>query len=99
MTATATRQYPMPMPFGWFQVAWSDEVAPGDGIPLHYFGRHLVAWRSESGVAHVWTRSAPTWALTSASALASRARRSSARCTAGATTEPDSASTSRIHRA
>ena len=39
------REYPMPMPFGWFQVAWSDEVAAGQGVPLFYFDRHLVAWR------------------------------------------------------
>lgn len=56
---TTTRQYPMPMPFGWFQVGWSDDVAAGDGIPLHYFDRHLVAWRSESGVLHVWDAFCP----------------------------------------
>jgi nitrite reductase/ring-hydroxylating ferredoxin subunit len=48
------RTYPMPMPFGWFQVAWSDEVETGRSIPLTAFGRHLAAWRDESGEAHVW---------------------------------------------
>ncbi len=49
----------MPMPFGWFQVAWSDEVAPGAGVPLFYFDRHLVAWRDEDGDAHVWDAFCP----------------------------------------
>ncbi len=53
------RSYPMPMPFGWFQVAWSDEVAPGTSIPLHYFDRHLVAWRGEDGQPHVWDAFCP----------------------------------------
>lgn len=53
------RTYHMPMPFGWFQVAWSDEVAPGTSIPLEAFGRHLVAWRDETGAAHVWDAFCP----------------------------------------
>jgi phenylpropionate dioxygenase-like ring-hydroxylating dioxygenase large terminal subunit len=44
----------MPMPFGWFQVAWSDEVESGTSVPAHYFGRHLAIWRDEAGAAHVW---------------------------------------------
>lgn len=46
-------RYPLPMPFGWFQVAWPDEVPAGKAVPLYYFGRHLVAWRSEAGEAHL----------------------------------------------
>lgn len=53
------RDYPMPMPFGWFQVAWSDEVAPGAALPRFYFGRHLVAWRSEDGEPAVWDAFCP----------------------------------------
>ena len=49
----------MPMPFGWFQVAWSDELTTGESKPLYYFGRHLVAWRDESGEAHVWDAFCP----------------------------------------
>jgi 3-ketosteroid 9alpha-monooxygenase subunit A len=49
----------MPMPFGWFQVAWSDELVAGSGRPLFYFDRHLVGWRSESGEAHVWDAFCP----------------------------------------
>lgn len=58
-TTSGDRDYPMPMPFGWFQVAWSDEVAPGQGIPRRYFGEHLVVWRSEAGIAHVWNAFCP----------------------------------------
>lgn len=38
---------------GWFQIGWSDQVAPGAVLGLKYFGRELIAWRSESGVLHV----------------------------------------------
>lgn len=53
------RTYPMPMPFGWFQVAWADEIAAGSSIPLFYFDRHLVGWRDDNGVAHVWDAFCP----------------------------------------
>jgi len=36
-------------PTGWFQVAWSSEIAVGDVHTMTYFGRDLVAWRSASG--------------------------------------------------
>jgi nitrite reductase/ring-hydroxylating ferredoxin subunit len=36
-------------PTGWFQVAWSDEIKAGDVHRMNYFGRELVAWRTESG--------------------------------------------------
>jgi 3-ketosteroid 9alpha-monooxygenase subunit A len=36
-------------PTGWFQVAWSDEIAVGDVHTMKYFGEELVAWRAESG--------------------------------------------------
>ena len=41
------------MPFGWFQVAWPDEIPTGESIPLYYFGRHLAAWRDADGHAHL----------------------------------------------
>lgn len=53
------REYPMPMPFGWFQVAWSDEVEKGGARPMFYFDRHLVAWRDDDGQAHVWDAFCP----------------------------------------
>lgn len=40
-------------PTGWFQVGWTAELAPGEVRPIHYFGRELVLWRSEEGVATV----------------------------------------------
>jgi phenylpropionate dioxygenase-like ring-hydroxylating dioxygenase large terminal subunit len=42
-----------PYPNGWFRVASSREVGPGAVKPLHYFGRDLVVFRGEDGVAHV----------------------------------------------
>lgn len=42
-----------PFPIGWFQVAYSDELKPGEVKPLEYFGQKLVLFRTEAGVAHV----------------------------------------------
>lgn len=53
------REYPMPIPYGWFQVAWSDEVPAGESAPRRYFGRHLVVWRGEDGQPHVWDAFCP----------------------------------------
>ena len=47
------RGYRFPVPNGWFIVARSDELRPGDVRPLHYFERDLVVYRSESGEPHV----------------------------------------------
>ena len=40
-------------PTGWFMVGWSAEIAVGAAKPLEYFGRHLVAYRTDTGVLHV----------------------------------------------
>ena len=53
------REYPMPMPFGWFQVAWSDEIPEGGARPMFFFDRHLVGWRDQAGAAHVWDAFCP----------------------------------------
>jgi phenylpropionate dioxygenase-like ring-hydroxylating dioxygenase large terminal subunit len=42
-----------PFPDGWYRVASSADVAAGTVIPLHFFGRDLIAFRGESGSAHV----------------------------------------------
>jgi phenylpropionate dioxygenase-like ring-hydroxylating dioxygenase large terminal subunit len=42
-----------PFPTGWFQVAYSDELATGDVVPLFYFGQHLVLYRDGAGTARV----------------------------------------------
>ncbi|MBP8233413.1 MAG: Rieske (2Fe-2S) protein [Rhizorhabdus sp.] len=44
-------RFPMGIPFGWYFVAYTDELAVGDVRPLHYFGRDLVLFRNEEGVA------------------------------------------------
>ena len=41
---------PFPVPFGWYQVCWPDELEPGGVAPLYLFGRDLVLWRdTEAG--------------------------------------------------
>lgn len=40
-------------PTGWFQVAWSDEIGPGEVRRMKYFGREMVAWRAASGTVTV----------------------------------------------
>lgn len=44
---------PSMQPTGWFQVAWSADLAEGDVIPLRYFGVELVAFRDLQGAVHV----------------------------------------------
>jgi 3-ketosteroid 9alpha-monooxygenase subunit A len=47
-------RFPFPRyPNGWFQVAYSDELAPGVALPLQYFGRELVLFRDAAGEARV----------------------------------------------
>ena len=47
-------RYPFsPFPNGWFQIAYSDELQPGDVIPVHAVGKHLVLFRTESGAPNV----------------------------------------------
>jgi phenylpropionate dioxygenase-like ring-hydroxylating dioxygenase large terminal subunit len=47
------RRFPFPIPFGWFQVAFPDDLSPGDVTALRYFGRDLVLWRDMSGAFHL----------------------------------------------
>jgi nitrite reductase/ring-hydroxylating ferredoxin subunit len=46
-------RYPFPVPNGWFIVAEAAELVPGDVRALHYFGRDLVLFRTETGEPHV----------------------------------------------
>jgi phenylpropionate dioxygenase-like ring-hydroxylating dioxygenase large terminal subunit len=48
-----SRYYTPAIPNGWFQVAYSDELATGQVVPLEYFGSKLVLFRTESGEAKV----------------------------------------------
>ena len=50
MTDPSADGFPYPdYPTGWFQVAWSGELAPGAVQPLHYFGCDLVMFRGAGG--------------------------------------------------
>ena len=47
-------RFPFPRyPNGWFQIAYSDELAKGAVLPLKYFGRDLVLFRDNDGVANL----------------------------------------------
>jgi len=39
----------LPIPFGWFCIGFSDEIAIGEVRNVHYFGRDMVLYRGESG--------------------------------------------------
>ncbi len=67
-------RFPMPIPFGWFFVSYSNELEIGDVKPVRYFGEDLVLYRTE-GASPVWPRPiAPIWAPISVMAGWSRAR-------------------------
>ena len=38
---------------GWYVIAFKEELASGQVLPLRYFDTRLVAFRGESGVVHV----------------------------------------------
>lgn len=40
-------------PTGWFMVAWTWDLAPGDVKPMRIFDTEVVLYRTESGEAHV----------------------------------------------
>lgn len=42
-------RFPFPIPFGWFHVAYPEDLAVGDVRPMRWFGRELVAWRDDEG--------------------------------------------------
>ncbi len=44
---------PSMLPTGWFQVAWSADIAVAEVVAMHYFGRDLVAFRQLDGVVRV----------------------------------------------
>jgi len=46
-------RYPFPVPNGWFVVAESAGLAPGEVRALHYFDRDLVVFRDDEGAPHV----------------------------------------------
>jgi phenylpropionate dioxygenase-like ring-hydroxylating dioxygenase large terminal subunit len=48
-----SKRYRLPIPFGWYGVAFSEELPAGEVKILRYVGQELVAFRSESGQARV----------------------------------------------
>lgn len=40
-------------PYGWFKIAYSNDIAPGQVKPIHYFGLEMVMFRTEAGEAKV----------------------------------------------
>jgi len=44
-----SNRFPMPMPFGWFAIGYSDELAAGELKTVHYFDRDMILFRTESG--------------------------------------------------
>lgn len=42
-------ELPSMVPTGWFQVAWSSDIPAAATVPLRYFGRDLVAFRTLDG--------------------------------------------------
>jgi 3-ketosteroid 9alpha-monooxygenase subunit A len=44
---------PKVMPTGWFQIGWSAEIPSGQAVPMRYFGKEFVAFRSEAGALSV----------------------------------------------
>lgn len=53
-------RYPLPAtPDGWYKVAFSPELAPGEVRPVRFFGRDLVLFRSEAGRARLFDAHCP----------------------------------------
>ena len=48
-----TREFPFPLPSGWFHVAYAEEVSGEAVASLRYFDRDLVAFRDAAGRARV----------------------------------------------
>jgi len=47
----SVERFPMDIPYGWFFVAYSDELQAGDVKTVQYFGEELVLFRTLSGKA------------------------------------------------
>lgn len=56
---TATERGLPPIPWGWFVVGISAELARGELRTLRYFDRDLVLFRTDSGVAQLWDAHCP----------------------------------------
>jgi len=47
------KRFDLPLPWGWFAVTRSADLAVGQAVPLNYFEQDLVLFRTESGQARV----------------------------------------------
>jgi nitrite reductase/ring-hydroxylating ferredoxin subunit len=52
-------RYPFPVPNGWFVVAESSELLPGEVRAIRYFDRDLVLYRGDDGAARVMDAHCP----------------------------------------
>ena len=53
------KRFPFPVPNGWFIVAASTDLGPGEVMPLYCFGRDLVLFRTESGTPRLFDAHCP----------------------------------------
>jgi phenylpropionate dioxygenase-like ring-hydroxylating dioxygenase large terminal subunit len=53
MSRTHPQHTTLPLPNGWFAVAWSRDLVAGDVRRVHYFEEDLVLFRTRSGAAKV----------------------------------------------
>jgi len=53
MSSREAEHTELPIPNGWFAVAFSRDLVPGDVKRIHYFGEDLVLFRTRSGAARV----------------------------------------------
>jgi phenylpropionate dioxygenase-like ring-hydroxylating dioxygenase large terminal subunit len=59
-TQFSESRYPYhPFPNGWFRLAFSDDLAPGELKQLRYFGKELVLFRCQGGTARVFDAYCP----------------------------------------
>jgi len=49
----------LPLPNGWFRVAYSQELPSGKVLSLHYFGQELVLFRTADGIPHLFDAHCP----------------------------------------
>ncbi|MEZ4449253.1 MAG: Rieske (2Fe-2S) protein [Nannocystaceae bacterium] len=50
MSTVISQRFPFPtLPRGWFVIAYSPDIAPGEVKTLHYFGEDIVVFRGEDG--------------------------------------------------
>jgi phenylpropionate dioxygenase-like ring-hydroxylating dioxygenase large terminal subunit len=47
------KRFPFPHPYGWFMVAYEDDLAAGEVTAIRYWSTDLVLWRDEAGDFHL----------------------------------------------